>query len=885
MLPDLWFRAKALLRRNKLEREMSAELGEHYQRQSEKLIRSGFTKEEAMRQSRLIVGGPEQMKEEIRDARGTRLFENFVQDLRYAARALRKNPGFTTIAILTLALGIGANTAIFSVVNMVLLRPLPFDDSSRLVRLFHVPPEKSFPGAKIFPISPANFLDWQSQSNSFEAMAAYSVFRRTLTGTGRAESVIVGSMGPEFFNITRAHPEMGRAFAAEDDRPERARIAVISHSFWKTRLASNPAVLGSEVELNHERYTIVGVMPASFELQSWGATTPKIWTPLVWGDKERAIRNNHNYNAVARLKPGVSVQSANAELQAVSARLAEIHPVENTGWGAVAIPLQDFLVASVSKSLWVLLGAVGFVLLIACVNVANLVLARALSRSKEMAVRAALGAGPGRILRQVLSETLLLSVLGGAAGVALAKLALKLAASALASQVPRGTEIGLDAQIFLFALAVSVATGLIAGIVPALRVSRTDINDVLKRSLSRSGASSDGPHTAGKFRPRALLIVSEVALSIVLVIGAGLMIRSLAALRGVSLGFDQRNLLTMFLNLPRQKYPGASQRAAFFDAALLRVRAMPGVQAAALIDNLPLSGGSMQPFTIEGRPHSSVQDATEAAVRQCTPGYIGAMRIPLIRGREVRDSDSHVLLISQSMAQVYWPQQDPIGQRMEFQFSPGAVWEIVGIIGDVKLDSVADKGATPTIYQWTRDRDWFGLSLAIRSSSDPNSLVQPVTSAIRELDPEQPVNDIATMDHLVDQSMASTESTAWLFGGFSAIALALAAFGIYGVLSYNVRSKMQEIGIRVALGATRGEILRMTLLAGMKPTVVGLAAGVGVALALGKVMQSLIFGVKPNDPITFGVVTLLLVAVALLSSLVPALRATRVDPLTTLRQE
>ncbi|HET9399513.1 MAG TPA: ABC transporter permease [Candidatus Acidoferrales bacterium] len=885
MLTDLRFRLKALFRKRRLESEMNAELGEHYQRQFEKLAHKGIPPEEAMRRSRLAVGGPEQIREEIREARGTHLLESSMQDFRYAARTLRKTPAFTAIAVLTLALGIGANTAIFSVVNTVLLRPLPFDDSSRLVRLFHVPPEKSFPGAKTFSISPANFLDWQEQNHSFEAMAAYSVYRRTLTGTGRAESIIVGRMGPEFFNITRAHPELGRAFAEGDDRPERSHIAVISHSFWKNNLASNPAVLGTDVELNHERYTIVGVMPASFELQSWGATLPKIWVPLAWDDKERAVRGNHNYNAVARLKPGVSVQSANAELQAISARLAQSYPNEDTDWGAIAIPLQDYLVATVSKSLWVLLGAVGFVLLIACVNVANLVLARALSRSKEMAVRAALGAGPGRILRQVLSETLLLSVLGGAAGVALAKFALKLAATALADQLPRGGEIGLDVQVFIFALAVSVAAGLIAGIVPAMRVSRTDINDVLKRSLSRSGASSDGPQTPGKFRPRTLLIVCEVALSIVLVIGAGLMIRSLAALRGVNLGFDQRNLLTMFINLPRQKYANQAQSAAFFDSLLLRVRAMPGVQTAAYIENLPLSGGSMQPFTIEGRPHTSVQDATEAAVRQCTPGYIATMRIPLLRGRDFLDSDLHALLISQSMAQMYWPEEDPIGHRMEFQFSPNTVWEIIGIVGDVRLDSVAGKNFTPTIYQWTRDRDWFGLSLAVRASADPHALIQPVTGAVREIDPEQPVNDVATMDHLVDQSIASTQSTAWLFGGFSAIALALAAFGIYGVLSYNVRSKMQELGIRVALGASRGEILRMTLLSGMKPTAIGVLLGAASAVALGRVMEGLVFGVKTSDPLTFAAVTLILIAVALFASFVPALRATRVDPLVALRDE
>ena len=885
MFSDLWFRTKALLRREKIERQMNDELDEHYQRQSEKLIRNGIRLEDAMRQSRLIVGGPDQLREEIRDARGTRLLESSMQDVRYAARALRKSPGFTFIAILTLALGIGANTAIFSVVNTVLLRPLPFEDSSQLVRLFHVPPEKSFPGMKIFSISPANFLDWQQQSHSFEAMAAYSGGRLTLTGTGRADSVLVGRMGPQFFEVTRAHAELGRTFAEGDDRPESAHVAVISHSFWKTQFASKPDIVGSYVELNHERYTIIGVMPANFELQAWGATQLKIWIPLVWDDKARAVRGNHNYNAIARLKPGVSVQTANAELQTISTRLARAYPVENTGWGAIAIPLQDYLVATVSKSLWVLLGAVGFVLLIACVNVANLVLARALSRSKEVAIRAALGAGPVRILRQVLSETLLLSILGGAAGIALAKLALKVAATTLASQVPRGTEVNLDAKVFGFTLAVSILTGLIAGIVPALRVSRTDINDVLKRSLSRSGASSDGPHTGGRFRPRALLIVSEVALSIMLVIGAGLMIRSLAALRGVNLGFDQRNLLTMFINLPAQKYANAAQRSAFFDALLLRVRAMPGVRDAAFVDNLPLTGGSMQPFQIEGRPRTTVQDATEAAVRQCTPGYIGTLGIPLVRGRDVRDSDSHVLLISQSMAQMYWPNEDPIGHRMEFQFAPNLVWEIVGIVGDVKLDSVADRGSTPTIYQWTRDRDWFGLSLAMRTSVDAKSLIQPVSSAVRDLDPEQPINDTSSMDQLVEQSIASTESTAWLFAGFSAIALALAAFGIYGVLSYNVRSKMREIGIRVALGATRREILRMTLLSGMKPAAAGLAIGIAGALALGKVIQSLIFGVKSSDPLTFCVVTLLLVAVALLASLVPALRATRVDPLTTLRQE
>jgi predicted permease len=802
------------------------------------------------------------------------------RDFRFALRMLRKNPSFSIVAILTLALGIGANAAIFSILDAVILRSLPFPDSGRIVRLFHVPPQRSFPGMKLFALSPANYLDWKAQSQSFAGMSPYSLMRRARTGEPSAESLAVGQVPPDFFDVVRAQPQLGRVFALGEDQPGSPHIAILSNRIWRNDFGGRTDIIGKDIFLEHERYTIIGVMPASFEYQAWSITGTDLWTPLVWKDADRAVRGIHNYDGVALLKPGVSVQQANTELATISARLAAAYPKEDTDWGATSIPLHDYIMSAYNAStLWILLGAVGFVLLIACANIANLVLARGLSRSKEMAIRAAIGANRAQLVRQSLAETVVLSVLGGAVGFTLARLAIYLGSTFLADQLPPGTHVVLNAAVFSFTLAISLLSGFVGGLAPALRLSKADLNEVLKQGSGRGAPSAERP------RQRGLLIVSEVALSLMLLVGAGLMIRTLWALHAVNPGFDPQNVLSISFGLPKQRYATPVQQTAFYDELLRRTRALPGVECAALIDSLPLTGGSQQPITIEGRPAADAQDALEVATRQASPGYIRTLRIPLIRGRDFREDDDHALLISQAMAKAYWPNEDPLGRRVSFTFTPGVAWQIVGVVGDIPVTSLSSLEPRATAYQWTREMPWAYLTLTVHTKGDPAALERPITEVVRALDPELPLRNFSTMTQILESSIASQQFIMQMLAGFAAIALLLAACGIYGVLSYAVRRRAREIGIRAALGARVGQILTMVLAEAMKPVGAGIAIGLVGALSLGRLLRSLLFGVKATDGATLVVVSLLLAAVACAASLIPAWRATRVDPLQVLREE
>ncbi len=868
-------------RRKQRNAELDEELQGHLILAEDEEIASGRTKKEAAAAARRHFGSRAITEEVTRDAWGSNWLTSLPRDIRFGARMLRRNPGFTAIAILTLALGIGANAAIFSIVDAVLLRPLPFKEPERLVRLFHTPPQKSFPGMAIFAISPANFLDWKTQGRSFEAMSAYRPQPMTLTDTSNPESINVEAVQPEFFSIVDAKPERGRVFVSGEDQPSSSHVAIVSHTFWKNHFGSRSDILGQDMVLDHERYTIIGVMPASFEYRAWSATAGDAWIPLAWTDADRAIRGNHNYSAVARLRPGVSVAQANAELQTISAHLAVAYPKEDTDWGATAIPLQKFLVDAynIRTALWVLFGAVGFVLLIASANIANLALARALNRGKEMAIRAALGASRFQLTRQCMSESVLLSLLGGAAGYALAWLALTTGNSLLADRLPPGTQVTLHAGVLGFTFAISVLAGLIAGISPALRMSKTDLNQTLKLGSDRAGSTAENPRT------RALLIVSEIALSFMLVNGAGLMIRTLWSLQAVNPGFDPNNVFTGTFALPKQVYTSPAKEAAFYDELLRRVRAIPGAESASFVDSPPLSGGSMQPIAIEGRAVATAQDAIEVATRTCYPGYISTMRIPLKRGRDFREDDDHALLISESMARAYWPNQDPIGRHVSFLFGPDGPWHVVGVVGDVPDETLSALAPRATAYQWSRDRDWRFLTLVARSSANPSALAGPIESAVHSLDSGLPILRPGTMEKTIEDSLSSQQFTMWLLAGFSGIALALAASGIYGVVSYAVRRRKREIGIRAVLGARVGQILTMVLADAMKPVLLGLAIGLVGSFFLGSAMQSLLFGVKPIDPLTLIAVSLVLLGVACAASLEPAFRASRVDPLIALRNE
>ena len=814
------------------------------------------------------------------------------QDIRYGWRTLRKSPGFTAVAVLVLALGIGANTAIFSVVNAVLLRPLAFDQPDRLVMLYHIPPSASFPGIPLFSASPANFLDWRAQAHSFEGMSAYGFGRYTLTGKGRPEVIRMIAVTDGFFSVLHAQPLLGRAFVEGEDQPGRDHEVILSYDTWQTHFGANPAIVGSNIELNTQAYTVVGVMPRGFEYPIDPGFPPQMWKPQNWTAQERAIRDDHNYLVIGRLKPGVTLPQAKAELATISERMAQQYPKDDKGWGATAVALRDDLVGDVRPGLLILLGAVSLVLLIACANVANLVLVKMLSRRKEVAIRSALGASRRRLLQQVLAETVLISLAGGLLGLIFAHFGGAFVVKFAGQQLPRATGIGLDGWVLCFTLGISLVTGFASGLLPALRLTRTDIGEALKQSAGRTASESGGSRT------RSTLVAAEVALSLMLLIGAGLLIRSLWRLRGVNPGFDSDHVITMFVSIPSTKFSTPQQQISFYDRVLERVRALPGVQSAGVIDALPLTGGgSHQPVQIEGRPVQAMADQPEVDVRLISPGYVKAMHIPLLRGRDFDDSDvagrPGTILISQSMAKQFWPNEDPIGKRLTMYFFPETVREVAGVVADVKDDALSQTRSASMLYmplgQRSAGRDGhfqsFGMTLAVRTHTDPRSVVSAISDAVNQIDSEVPLLEVKTMQDTVEESLLQQRFTMLLLSGFAGLALLLAAVGIYSVLAYAVRWRVREIGIRMALGAQIRDVLRMVIVEGMKPTLLGVVIGVAGALALGRVLSSVIYGVSARDFATFSIVAVAMTAVGLLASALPAYRATRVDPMKTLREE
>ncbi len=813
---------------------------------------------------------------------------NLFSDLQLGFRILLRNPAFAVTAILLLALGFGANTAIFSVVNAVLLRPLPYQDSSRIMQIWHVPPAKSFPGMSYFSVSPANFLDWQRQNTSFEDMAAYGGAILNLGGTDRPDSLFGSTVSSGFFSILRVQPALGRTFSPEEDRPGQGHVAILSDQVWRNHFGASPAILGQDIILNGEPYHVVGVMPPNFKFPSWA----NVWVPMSWTDEKRAVRGNHNYSVIGRLKPGVDIRAAQSELSAISTRLEQLYPEDDKGWGATIIPLRQQLVGEIRPALLVLLGAVAFVLLIACANVANLVLGKILARKKEIAIRSALGATRGAILRLVLAETLLLSLAGGALGLLLAKVGVSLVAKFLADRLPPFAQINLDASVLTFTVGLSLFAGILAGLLPALRFTKSDVSEALKQGQSRGASDSGGRRT------RSLLVVCEVALSLVLLIGAGLMVRTLWELSGIRPGFDPSNVLTMSLSLPANKFSTPAGQISFFERVLQQVRTTPGIESAGVIDDMPMSdSGSHQPVQVEGQPVLPMSDQPEVDVRSISAGYFSAMRIPLLRGRDLDASDvagrAPTVIVSQSFAERFWPGQNPIGKHVTLTFYPGVAREVVGVVGDIKLDSLDETRPVAMVY-WPIDQifappseAWrsFGMALAVRTISDPMNSVSAVTAAVHQIDAETPVIDVFSMNQLIANSLSPRRSNMLLLAAFAGLALVLTAVGIYSVLSYAVRRRVREIGIRMALGASHSDVLKMIVTDGLKPILLGVGIGLAAALALGRVVSSLIYGVRPTDPLTFATVAALLVAVGILATAVPAYRATRVEPIRTLRDE
>jgi putative ABC transport system permease protein len=810
------------------------------------------------------------------------------QDLRHGLRVLLKNPGFTAVAIIVLALGIGANTAIFSIVNAVLLRPLPFGDPQRLVQVWHVPPPKSFPGMTQFSVSAANFIDWHEQNHVFDKMAIYSDSSLNLTGREQPEALQGASVSSDFFSTLQAQPVIGRAFTTDEDQPGKNHVVILSYGLWKSRFAADPNIAGRQVNFDGQPYTVAGVMGEKFALPGWA----QYWTPMGWTNTERAVRGEHHYMVIARLKAGITTTQAQAEMSAISTRLEQQYPEDDKGWGATIIPLRDQLVGEVRPALLILLGAVAFVLLIACANVTNLVLAKTFGRRKEIAIRVALGASAPRVVQQILAETVLLSITGGLLGLLLAHFGIILTLKFLSANLPKSTTVSLDLGVLAFTLFLSVITGLIAGLVPALRLTKTNVNDSLKQGLGKTDSDSGGNRTRG------MLVVSEVALSLILLVGAGLMIRSLWLLSSVDAGIDPHNVLTMTVVVPRHKYARATDEIAFFDRVLSQVRSLPGVTSAGLIDSLPLSGdGSHQPVAIEGRPVLPLSEQPEVDTRVVSSGYLNTMRVPLHRGREFSETDATdrpaVVLISEAMARRFWPHEDPIGRHLTMSFYPDVSREIIGIVGDVKMDGLDLDASQATVYVPFSQlapsslAEWhsFPMQTAVRTSSPPNNMVSAVTGAVHAVDSDQPVTDVMSMDDLIATSLSQRRFSMLLLAAFAALALLLAAVGIYSVLAFAVRRRVREIGIRMALGAEIKDILQLIVSEGMKPALIGVAIGLAGALALGRVLASLIYGISATDPLTFTAVAALLCMVALMASIIPALRATRIEPTRALRDE
>jgi predicted permease len=804
------------------------------------------------------------------------MIRTLAADFRYGLRTLLRAPSFAIAVMAVLALGIGANTAIFSIVNTVLLRPLPFDQPDQLVRLFHVPPQATFPGMPTFAVSAANFYDWQRDARSFEKMALYRFRFFTMTGAGSARAVVAGAVGDGFFDVVRAKPMLGRVFLPEEDTPGRGHVVMLSNGFWKTHFGGAPDVLNRTLMLDGEPYTVVGVMPPGFSMASWAITKRDIWVPVAYKDADRAVRDNHNDSVIARLKSGVTLVQAEAEMKDISAVLERAYPKENAGWGATVIPLQELIVGDVRRSLIMLLAAVALVLLIACANVGNLLFARALGRRKELAIRTALGAGRARVFQQLIVEAVTLSVAGGIVGLVLARATLSVGATLLADQVPRADEIAVDGRVMVFAFAISIVTGVLAGVLPAIRAGRTDLNDALKEG-GRSDAGGVG------LRTRRLLIVCEVGLSVVLLMGAGVMIRSLLALRSVDAGFDPRSVLTLQVALPETRYKTPAQTTAFFDGALQRLRTLPGVQEAASIDDLPLAGGSQQPIVVDGKAELLPKDQPTVAVRKITPGYLHAMRVPLLTGRDFAADDVHAMLVSRAAAKLLWGDADPIGRQARLPLeSKTIVSTVIGIVGDIREAGLSENPVA-TVYEYTRERDQSRLALVLRTSVPPLSLAQAASAVVHAIDPEQPVEDVRTMEDVRDETLTSQRFSALLLGLFAAVALTLATVGIYSVLSYIVRGRSREIGIRAALGAKRADVVRLVVVEGMTPTLIGIAVGAIAAVAAGRIMERFVFGVSASDPLTLAAASGTLALVALMASLVPAYRASRLDPSDVLR--
>jgi len=802
--------------------------------------------------------------------------DDLFKDVRYALRSLLRRPAFTAIAVITLALGIGANTAIFSVVQGVLLQPLPYPESERLVSLrqSNVTTSPAQPDAQI---APGNFLEWQRQNTSFSSLAAYRTVSYNLTGDGNPERLLAGRVSVGLFTLLGVQPVWGRDFVTEEDQPGREKVVVISEGLWRRRFGGDGNVLGKSLKLDGEDYGIVGVMPGDFRLPD--QRERELWTPIAFKDNERTLHHARYIDAIARLKPDVSSDQANAEMTAIAARLAQEHPEANTGWTIKVTPLLDFVVGDVKKVLWVIFGAVALLLLIACANVANLLLARATTRQKEMAVRAALGAGRARIVRQLATESLLLALLGAAAAWPFASWGLQALLAAAPTDLPRLASVSIDNRALLFTLVVALLTAFLFGLAPALQVLKFDSDPALKDQRSRSVRQ----HRIGN-----LLIATEVALALMLLIGGGLLLRTVWRLNHIDPGFDEQNALAVTLQLPQKKYADPQQIARFSEQLVQQVATLPGVEATGVARILPIVHDLPTGFYFEGYARPKDNDLPQTNYSAVSPGYFKAMGIPLLAGRAFTERDTQealpVAIVSQTLARRYFPNGDAIGERINVNTGPESYREIVGIVGDVKQNGLT-KDTRPHTYEPFAQAPNQFMTLIVRSSTDPASLVPAIRGKVLALDSELPLQRTITLDRVIANSIRQQRFTSIVLSVFAGVALLLAAAGLYGVISYSVAQRTHELGIRVALGAQVKDVMQLVLRQGMTFVIAGEVVGIIGALALTRLLGGLLFGVTPTDAATFIGVTAGLTFVALLACYIPARRATKVDPLVALRYE
>ena len=820
------------------------------------------------------------------------------QDIRYGMRMLWKNRAISAIVILALALGIGANSAIFSVVNTVLLRPLPYAEADRLVFLN----EKS-PVLDEMSISYPNFLDWREHNQTFEKIGVYNRGSYNLTGTGDAERLITTQMSADMFSVLRVNALHGRVFTNEEDKPGGTPVVVLSYGLWQRRFGGQMSILNQSITLNSKSYVVIGVMPDNFDGPSPSSTRSDLWVPVGQLSDQASWKSRGNHPglyAIARLKPGVTMAQADADLNNIAANLEKQYPDTNSGNRVRFRSLLEIYVSDIRRALWVIFAAVGFVLLIACANIANLLLARATARRKEMAVRTALGASRWRLMRQLLTESILLSLIGGALGLLLARGGIDLILYVSPTAIPRSREIGLDWTVLGFTVAVCFVTGILFGLIPALQAGEVDVHETLKET---------GRGMTGRHWLRSSLVVVQMATTLVLLIGAGLMIRSFYLLQKVNPGFSYEHLTSFSVSLPQRKYATEEAQASFYNRLLENLRALPGVESAAAASGLPLGNNGWQTgFTIDGQPPPPRDQAPLMEACLVTPEYFRAMNIPVLRGRVFNEHDDRSNLIGRDLSKLdenerqiaalnkvviddefarrYWPNEDPIGKRINFgDYDDPQKVEVIGVVGRVKMESLNQNSDRVQGYFPFAQVPNGGMTVIVKGSSDPNQLLSSVRGAVKEIDPDQPIYNPRTMDQIRGESVAPERLNLTLLSLFAGIALVLAIVGIYGVMSYSVTQRTHEIGIRMAIGARPRDVFTMILGHGMKLTLLGIGIGLLAAFGLTRLMETMLFGVRPTDVTTFTAISVLLVTVALLACYLPGRRATKVEPTISLRYE